>query len=160
MTLRNIIATATTAAVLSTGGVALAGATTGGGSSTSDHPAASTVAGGCHRHPGHRARVHVRRLLHRAGGIVAETIGIGRKELRQELRSGRTIAEIATGHGVDPRAVVDALVTAANQRIDRAAAAGRITAQRAAQIKERVPERITRLVDEWHPRRARTGTDA
>ena len=162
MKLRTIIATATTAAVLSTGGVALAGATTGGGSSPSDHPAAATVAVASRRHPvlRHRARHHLRRVLHRACGIVAETVGIDRKELRTELRSGKTIAEIATAHGVDPQTVVDALVDAANQRVDRAAANGRITAERAAKIKERLPERITRLVNEWIPRRVRAGTDA
>jgi hypothetical protein len=108
MNLRTVIATATTAAVLSTGGVALAGATTGRSSSPPDHAAASPVAAESNRHPGlrHRARCHARRLLHRAGGIVAETIGIDRKELRQELRSGKTIAEIATGHGVDPQSVL------------------------------------------------------
>jgi hypothetical protein len=163
MNLRTVIATATTAAVLSTGGVALAGATTAGSPSPSDHPATATVAAESRtRHPAlrHRARVHIRRAIHRAGGIVAETIGIDRKTLRQEIRSGKTIAEIATAHGVEPQAVVDALVSAANQRIDKAVANGRITAERAAKIKERVPKRITRLVNEWHPRRLRTGTAA
>ncbi len=162
MNLRTVIATATTAAVLSTGGVALAGAATGGGSSPSDHAAASSVAAESHRHPAlrHRTRVHIRRMVHRAGGIVADTIGIDRKTLRQEIRSGKTIAEIATAHGVDPQSVVDALVAAANQRIDTAVAHGRITAERAARIKERVSDRIARLVNEWHPRMVRTGTEA
>jgi len=160
MNLRTVIATATTAAVLSTGGVALAGATTGGSSSPSDRPAASTVAAETNHHPArrHRARHH-RRMLRRAAGIVARTIDIDRKELRQEVRSGKTIAEVATAHGVDPQAVVDALVNAANRRIDRAVANGRIRAERAATIKERLPERITRIVDEWHPRSVHTGTD-
>jgi len=159
MKLRTAIATATTAAVLATSGVALAGATTGSGSPPpSDHAAAPTVAVESRAHPAlrHRARVHIRRLLHRAGGVVSDTIGIDRETLRQELRSGKTIAEIATDHGVQPQAVIDALVAAANKRLDAAVANGRITAERAAKIKERLPDRIARIVNEWHPRRFHT----
>src|SRR3954466_3039084 len=139
MKLRTALATATTAAVLATTGVALAGATTGGSGSAppSDHPAASTVAAESRAHPAfrHRARVHILRLLRGAGGVVTKTIGIDRATLRQGLRSGQTIAQIATANGVEPQTVIDALVTAANHRIDKAVAHGRITAERAANIK-------------------------
>jgi len=161
MKLRTAIATATTAAVLATSGVALAGAATGSGSSTpSDHPATSTVAADNNAHPflRHRARIRIRRMLRGAGGIVTKTIGIDRPTLRQGLRDGQTIAQIATAHNVDPQAVIDALVQAANQRIDTAVSNGWLSADRAAQIKQRLPDRIARIVDNWHPRRVRQGT--
>ncbi len=163
MKLRTAIATATTAAVLATSGVALAGAATGSSStSPSDHPTASTVAE-TRAHPvlRHRARVHIRRLVRRrAVDIVCQTIGIDRPTLRQDLRNGWTIAQIATTNGVPPQNVIDALVAAVQKRIDKAVANGRISPERAAQIEQRLSDRITKFVNDWHPRRFHTTADA
>jgi hypothetical protein len=157
MKLRTAIATAATAAVLATSGVALAGATTGSHSTSSpDAPVAATAAGN-DTHPllRHCARAHLRRLLRGGAGVVTKTIGIDRPTLRRELRSGKTVADIANEHNVDPQTVVDALVTAATKRLDAAVAAGRITSERASKIEQRLPDRITKLVNTWHPKRFR-----
>ena len=159
MKLRTIIATAATAAVLASTGVAIAGATTG----TDSHPATTTAAPAVDApstgKPAvarrFRARRHLRRLLRGAAGVVTKTIGIDRKELRAELRRGKTIAQIATDHNVSPQTVIDALVAAANQKIDAAVAADRLSTERATRIKARLPDRITKLVNNWHPRRLR-----
>jgi hypothetical protein len=87
--------------------------------------------------------------------VVTETIGIDRATLRAEVRSGKTIAEIATEHNVEPSAVVDALVTAATTKLEAAAAAGRITEERAHRIEAKLTARFTKLVNEWHPRKLR-----
>ena len=87
--------------------------------------------------------------------VVTETIGIDRETLRRELRSGKTIGEIATANNVEPSAVVDALVTAATTKLEAAAAAGKITAERAHKIEAKLPDRLTKLVNEWHPRKLR-----
>ena len=158
MKLRTAIATATTAAVLATSGVALAGAATGTSSTpASNAPVVAPAAAAQATHPAlrHRARVRLRRLLRGAAGVVTKTIGIDRPTLRQELRSGKTIADIANEHGVDPQTVVDALVTAATNRLDAAVAAGRITSERASKIEPRLPDRITKLVNTWHPKHLR-----
>ncbi len=89
-----------------------------------------------------------------AGAVIAKTIGITRADLRQELLAGKTIATIATEHGVQPQAVVDALDTAATTKIDAAQAAGKISAARATKLKARLTTAIPKLVDSWHPRRA------
>jgi hypothetical protein len=47
----------------------------------------------------------------------AEVIGIDVEELRSALRGGQTIAEVAEANGVDPQAVIDALVDEAEARI-------------------------------------------
>ena len=161
MKLRTVIITATTAAVLATSGVALAGAT-GTSTPTSPTPAAatnattgdgaspkaSTPATRRHRH----RRLRVRALVRK---VVIETIGIDRATLRRELRRGQTIAEIATANHVDPKTVVDALVAAATAKLDAAASAGRITTERAQAIEARLPARVTKFVNTWHPRRFR-----
>jgi len=162
MKLRTALATATTAAVLATSGVALAGATTGSGSPASSNPPVAATAAAKETHPAirHRVRVRIRRLLRGAAGVVTKAIGIDRPTLRQELRGGKTIADIANEHSVDPQTVVDALVAAATKRIDAAATAGRISSERAATIEQHLPDRITKLVNTWHPKHVRQDTAA
>src|SRR4051794_20137577 len=122
MKLRTIIATAATAAVLASSGVAIAGATSSDSSSTPTATAAPAAG-----HAAKPARVHrfrlrrqLRRLAKGAGGVITKTIGIDRKTLRTEIRSGKTIAQIATEHNVQPQTVIDALVKAADKKIDAA----------------------------------------
>src|SRR5437773_703392 len=162
MKLPPAIATATTAAVLATSGIALAGATTGSSSSPSPNAPVAATAAANDTHPflRHCGRARLRRLLRGAAGVVTNTIGIDRPTLRQELRSGKTIADIANEHDVDPQTVVDALVTAATKRLDAAVTAGRITSERASKIEQRLPDRIIKLVNTWHPKRFRPDTAA
>jgi ribosomal protein S20 len=158
MKLRTIIATAATAAVLASSGVALAGAATSTDSSPT--PAAkSAPAAAPSARPARARRFRMRRQLRRlargAAGVVTKTIGIDRKTLRTELRGGKTIAQIATDHNVNPQTVIDALVAAANKKIDAAVAAGNLAPKRAERIEARLPARITKLVNNWHPKRVR-----
>lgn len=48
--------------------------------------------------------------------VIAEVIGIDMATLREELQGGATIAEIAEANGVDPQAVVDAIVADLTER--------------------------------------------
>ena len=161
MKLRTLVATATTAAVLATGGIALAGAATSSGShsapaatSTTTSPTANSAATPAVSRRVKARRLRIRKMLRGAGGIVTKTIGIDRKTLRQDLRSGMTVAQIATANNVDPQTVINALVTAADKKIDAAVQAGWIGSKRAAVIEHRLPARITKLVDTWHPKHA------
>jgi hypothetical protein len=167
MKLRTAITTATTAALLSTAGVAIAGATGSSSPAPVSPIPVSTVAAStatpksdaaakpahvhrrARRH--HRVRVFIRK-------VVLDTIGIDRPTLRSELRSGKTIAEIATAHNVEPSAVVDALVTATTNKLSEAVTAGKIKAERATKIEAKLPDRFTKLVNDWHPRRVRNAT--
>lgn len=87
----------------------------------------------------------------------AKTLGITAAELRQALQDGDTLAEVAQQHGVKVQTLVDALVAAATQRIDTAIAEGRLTKDRAAQMKADLNERITELVNEGMPARDKFG---
>jgi len=82
------------------------------------------------------------------GAVVAKAIGISETELRDQLRSGKTIAEVAKAHGVDVQKVIDALVADASRRIDQAVTDKHITAERAASLKAELKDRITRVVNE------------
>jgi hypothetical protein len=156
MKLRTIIATATTAAILATSGVALAGAADGSSSSMTK-PAVSTPAPATTPHWAGAAlrvkvRLRLRKLLKGAAGVVTTAIGIDRPALRQGLRDGLTIAQIATAHGVAPQTVIDALVAAADKKLEAAVTAGKISSERAGRIEQRLPARITKLVNDWHPK--------
>ncbi|HEY7565602.1 MAG TPA: hypothetical protein VIA81_11815, partial [Acidimicrobiia bacterium] len=77
----------------------------------------------------------------------AAAIGIEVADLRSALRDGQSIAEVANANGVDPQAVIDALVAAFNVKIDEAVANGRLTEDQAAELKENAPDRIAGLVN-------------
>jgi hypothetical protein len=151
------IASATVAAVLGVAGVSVAGATSSTGSSD---PTASTVAASnattpkATTSPAKKAKRATRRrhARRRAAALAAKTIGVTRAALVSELRSGKTIAAIATEHGVQPQAVIDALEAAGTAKIDAAQAANRITAARAAQLKLRLDRAVPRIVNTWHLR--------
>ena len=77
----------------------------------------------------------------------AEAIGITSEELRTALRDGSTIAEVAEANSVEVQTVIDALVADAGAAIDQAVANGRLTEERAAEIKANLPERFEAMVN-------------
>jgi hypothetical protein len=94
-----------------------------------------------------RFREHRREVRRHVAQLTADTIGISREELRDALEAGSSIGQVATEHGVDPQLVIDTLVTDANGRVDQALADGKITDERAAKIKGRLPTAVGKLVD-------------
>jgi polyhydroxyalkanoate synthesis regulator phasin len=76
--------------------------------------------------------------------VLTDLLGIDASELREQLRSGSTLAEVAVANGVETSALIDALVTQAAERIDAAVEADRITAEEAA---EKLAEIETRIAD-------------
>jgi hypothetical protein len=83
----------------------------------------------------------------------ADAIGIEPDELADALLDGQTIAEVATANGVEPQAVIDALVAEAEARLADLVADGRLDEQAAADRLARMTERITEAVNEgspWH----------
>lgn len=81
------------------------------------------------------------------GSVAAQAIGISAAQLRQEL-PGKSLAQVAEAHGKNPADVATALKNAANQRIDLAATAGRLTAEKAAQQKQQVAQRIDQQMNQ------------
>jgi hypothetical protein len=154
MKLSQIIATATTAAVLGTAGVSIAGATSGGGNASPPSATASDTSGGA---PSTGRARHRRQVVRNAIQLAAKTIGVEPADLLKELRAGKTIADVATAHHVDPQTVIDALVQAAKDKIEAAKTAGKLTSEQASKLEEHAPERIARFVNEWHPQRAGVG---
>ncbi|HSI98364.1 MAG TPA: hypothetical protein VK926_08375 [Gaiellaceae bacterium] len=83
----------------------------------------------------------------------ATYLGLSEADLRERLADGKTLAEIAADEGKSVNGLVDALVASAEKKIDDAVAAGRITAERAAELKGNLEKRMTELVNgELRPR--------
>jgi hypothetical protein len=83
-------------------------------------------------------------------GVAAQTIGITVEQLHQEL-PGKTLADVASAHNVDPATVARTLKDAANARIDQAAAAGRIPSDQVTQVKQRASDQIDQLMTRQVP---------
>ena len=82
---------------------------------------------------------------------VASIIGITQDELRAQLRSGKTLAEIAKSKNVSQATLVDKLVAAAKTRLAAEVKAGRLTQARADEITKNLESRITEMVTHTGP---------
>jgi transposase-like protein len=86
------------------------------------------------------------------GGLdtAAQALGISTDQLRQEL-PGKSLADVAQAHNVDPTTVANALKTAADAQIDQAVADGRISSDQADAAKQRASERIDQMMAQAGP---------
>ncbi|MCX7620650.1 MAG: hypothetical protein N2037_07390 [Acidimicrobiales bacterium] len=97
---------------------------------------------------GHGFRPH---FLAGSMETAAATIGITPGELIEAIKGGKTIGQVAQDHGVDPQAVVDAVLAKANAKIDEKAAAGSIPSERVDEAKQKAAELATKFVNEPLP---------
>ena len=93
---------------------------------------------------------------HRGGGFdlsaAATALGMTEDELRTALETdGTTLADVAGEQGVEVDALVDALVTAQQERIAAAVEDGRLTQEQADERLADLEERVTERVDSEAP---------
>ncbi len=89
------------------------------------------------------AKVQQRGLLPAA----AAYLGVTPVALRTELRSGKSLAQIATAKGKSVDGLETALVAAIKTKVDAARAAGKLDAARADRLLQRAPQLVERLVN-------------
>ena len=77
----------------------------------------------------------------------AAYLGVTPVALRAELRSGKSLAQIATAKGKSVDGLKAALVAAIKTRVDAAKASGKLTAARADRLLQRAPQLVERLVN-------------
>lgn len=99
------------------------------------------------KHPALAHRIHVRA---HGLGAVAKYLGVTPQALRSELRSGKSLAEIATAHGKSVDGLVDAIVAHARARLDKAVEKGRLTRQRADELLSRLTDAVEKAVQRVH----------
>lgn len=93
------------------------------------------------------------------GQVIADALGIDLATLRDELRDGASLADVAAAHGVDVQVVIDAIVARASERLDQAVEDGRLTDEQAADRLAELTERVTDMVERPMPQRPGAGTD-
>jgi hypothetical protein len=129
---------------LAIGGVAFAG------TPTTTAPASAPAASATHtgRHAAREWLRANRKSIRKAGiTISATTIGVTPQALVAELRTGKSIAQVASEHGVSAQTVVDALTKAADAKVADAVTAGKLTQAQAAKVDAALPARLTKAVD-------------
>jgi hypothetical protein len=100
---------------------------------------------------------HRKALVQRIGargrglGAAAAYLGLTREQLRTELRSGKSLAQIATAKGKTTSGLVTAMLAPAKERLAKAVTAKRLTQQRADEILKRLTERLTQAVQRTRP---------
>ena len=93
-------------------------------------------------------RARIKQGVNARRGEIAEYLGLTPEALKQELQSGKSLAEIA---GPKTQGLIDMLTTKANARIDAALGAGKIDEARAAALKDKAGTVIERLVNAKRP---------
>ena len=98
-------------------------------------------------------RREARQSRRQAPEAVQELLELSPEELREQLRAGSTLADIAVVQGVDPQDVIDAIVTEMTERVDAAVADGKLDADAAAEKLAEAQERISDRVNNGRPDR-------
>jgi len=160
-------------AALAIGGLlALPTATLAAGPATAISAGMHAHANGSGAHQGagaHRGGAHARgtaRTGSRAGGgfgvdlkAAATALKLTLPQLQQQLRSGKSIAQVAQAQSVPLQTVKDAITVAAKSRLDQLVAAGRITSaqetQRLNALQANLDQRLSATGGQ-HPRRSGT----
>jgi hypothetical protein len=138
---RIIVPAALTAALAVGGSVGLA--TTA--SAATPAPAAQSKTSA---HAGAAWLRHHRRVIGRAVVTVSsKDIGVTRKNLVSELRSGKSIAQVAGEHGVSASTVETDLVHAADSEVSKLAGEGKLTSAQASKIEAALPGFATKVVN-------------
>ena len=83
----------------------------------------------------------------RGAGEIVEILGLEGSEMREALRNGSSIAELAEAQGIDTADIVDAIVARAEERLDTAVENGRIDDTQAAEMLTQAAERAEDLVN-------------
>jgi hypothetical protein len=78
--------------------------------------------------------------------VAATYVGLTNAQLVAELRSGKSLAQVATAKDKSVDGLEQALLAALKKKVDAAVAAGTLDAARAQTLLERAPARIERIV--------------
>jgi hypothetical protein len=105
---------------------------------------------GFHRGFGHFGFGHFG--FFRVLSATADYLGLTESQLRSQLESGKSLAQVASAQGKSASGLIDALLSAAKQRADSAVAAGRLTQAQENDLLGVLRDRITNLVNGTGPR--------
>ncbi len=95
-----------------------------------------------------RTGVHLGRAARgrAVGAAAASYLGLTRAELRTELKSGKSLAQVATDKGKSVDGLKAAILAAAKTRLDRGVTGGRLTATQEQKLLDGLKARIDKIV--------------
>jgi len=140
--LKKLIAPVAVGGVL-LGSLALGGVASAATPTPTTAPAAHASAGKAHQW----LRAHRKGLRAEGLAVSAKTIGITPQALKADLKSGKSIAQVASANGSSGAAVESALTTAADNAVNQAESDGKLTSAQAAKIEAKLPPRIDKIVN-------------
>jgi hypothetical protein len=76
--------------------------------------------------------------------VITDTLGISESELTSRMKAGESLATIA---GTQKSALITALVAFHSKNVDEALNSGKLTADQAGKLKEKLQERVTKMVE-------------
>jgi len=129
---------------------ALAGGVGSAGVAAAAAPKTPAVTATAHSNPHHLRRwlaahrVQIRRAV---VTISAKTMGISRQDLVTQLRSGKSIAGVASAHGVSTQTVVDALMGAVDAKVTKAVTNHKFASAQASKIETKLRGVVVKLVN-------------
>jgi hypothetical protein len=94
---------------------------------------------------------------HAAGGrgvivsAITSELGVSRAQLRADLASGQTLADVAAANNVSLASLESAITTAVRNRLDEAVSAGLLSSTREQAVLSRLDARVGMLVNVKHP---------
>jgi hypothetical protein len=83
--------------------------------------------------------------------VIAKYLGLTQAQLREQLRAGKTLAQIAVAQGKSVSGLEDAIYADVQAHLDQAVANGRLTAAREQAILARLKARLDDLVNHSLP---------
>ncbi|HEY2161836.1 MAG TPA: hypothetical protein VGH24_11055 [Solirubrobacteraceae bacterium] len=86
-------------------------------------------------------------LRHTQLRVAANYLGLTEAQLFQQLRSGKTLAQVASDKGKTPAGLEKAIIDPVKARLDNAVSAGRITEAQEQALLKRVRSRVDRRVN-------------
>ncbi len=131
---------------------AMLGSLAVGGSAYAASPAtAPAAAPAAAHHANGTARAwwksHRRSIRAQGLAVSARTIGVTPQALAAELRTGKSIAQVAGEHNVSASSVIGALTAAADAKVTAAVTAGKLTQAQGDKLSAALPARITKVVN-------------
>jgi hypothetical protein len=81
-------------------------------------------------------------------GLAAEQTGLDRQEIVQQIRDGKSLADILAEHNIEVAAFIDSAVTQAQERLTNAVTNGRITQEQADSLIQTFRERLTERISQ------------
>ena len=79
--------------------------------------------------------------------VATSYLGVTAQQLRAELESGKTLAQVATAHGKTAAGLEHAITSAVKTRLDKAVAAGYLKVSTEQKALARLSDRLDQLVD-------------